>query len=595
MASTDALPVPQKNVAYRVVFPILDADGDLVTGATGLDSEVSKDQGTFADCTNEATEIATSSGVYYLDLTSTEMNADCVAVIVKTTSSGAKTTTLVLYPQEADDLKVSVTHWLGTAAATPTVAGVPEVDVTHWLGTAAATPTVAGVPEVDATHWLGTALATPDTTGYPKVTIKDGTGAGEIDTASGRVAITEAQIDQIVDETWDEARSGHTTDGTFGQVNQVVRSGTAQGGGTNTITLDASASAVDDFYNGVLVWAVGGTGAGQAGVVTDYVGSTKVATVDNNWRTNPDATTVFVLLPGSLGLTSATLASAVWGAARSSYTTAGTFGQGVELTSTAVQAIWDALTSGLTTVGSIGKRLVDYLTGDIYARLGAPAGASMSADIASIKTDTGTTIPGRLPAALVGGRMDANLGAISTDSVAADNLEAALDGTGGVTITAGLTGNITGNLSGSVGSVTGAVGSVTGNVGGNVVGSVASVTGAVGSVTGNVGGNVVGSVASVTGAVGSVTGNVGGNVTGNLSGALTSTERNAIADALLNRGLDGAGASSRKVREALAFMRNKWAISGSTLTVYDVDDTTALFTATITSASGNPVTSVDPA
>lgn len=64
---------------------------------------------------------------------------------------------------------------------------------------------------------------------------------------------------------------------------------------------------------------------------------------------------------------------------------------------------------------------------------------------------------------------------ISGDATAADNLEAALDGTGGVTITAGLTGNVTGNLSGSVGSVTGAVGSVTGNVGGNVTGSVGTV------------------------------------------------------------------------------------------------------------------------
>lgn len=120
-------------------------------------------------------------------------------------------------------------------------------------------------------------------------------------------------------------------------------------------------------------------------------------------------------------------------------------------------------------------------TGDNYARLGAPAGASVSADVAAVKAV--------LPAALVGGRIDANVGAISADAAAADNLEAALDGTGGVTITAALTGNITGNLSGSVGSVTGAVGSVTGAVG--------SVTGAVGSVTGNVGGNVTGSVGSV--------------------------------------------------------------------------------------------------
>lgn len=110
MASTDARPVPQKGVAYRVTFPIFDADGDLVTGAAGLDSEVSKDAGTFADCTNEATEIATSSGIYYLDLTSTEMNADTVAVIVKTSTSGAKTTVLVFNPEEAGDVRVNVTQ-----------------------------------------------------------------------------------------------------------------------------------------------------------------------------------------------------------------------------------------------------------------------------------------------------------------------------------------------------------------------------------------------------------------------------------------------------------------------------------------------------
>lgn len=52
-------------------------------------------------------------------------------------------------------------------------------------------------------------------------------------------------------------------------------------------------------------------------------------------------------------------------------------------------------------------------TGDNYARLGAPAGASTAADIASIKTDTGTTIPGRLPAALAAdGSIKASLSAI---------------------------------------------------------------------------------------------------------------------------------------------------------------------------------------
>ncbi len=62
-----------------------------------------------------------------------------------------------------------------------------------------------------------------------------------------------------------------------------------------------------------------------------------------------------------------------------------------------MQAIWDALTSALTTVGSIGKKLADWSigtaqTGDAYARLGAPAGASVSADVAAINAKT-TNLP----------------------------------------------------------------------------------------------------------------------------------------------------------------------------------------------------------
>src|SRR3990172_10392612 len=88
---------PKKNAAFIVTFPIYDADGDLVTAAASLDSEVSKDGGTFTDATNEAAEIATSSGMYRLVLTSTEMNADEVAVITKTGTAGAKTAPNVIY------------------------------------------------------------------------------------------------------------------------------------------------------------------------------------------------------------------------------------------------------------------------------------------------------------------------------------------------------------------------------------------------------------------------------------------------------------------------------------------------------------------
>jgi hypothetical protein len=73
------------------------------------------------------------------------------------------------------------------------------------------------------------------------------------------------------------------------------RDGTAQAGGASTITLDASAIATDDIYNGSSVIIQSGTGVGQERVISDYVGSTKVATVSVAWTTQPDSTSVFTV------------------------------------------------------------------------------------------------------------------------------------------------------------------------------------------------------------------------------------------------------------------------------------------------------------
>ena len=101
---------------------------------------------------------------------------------------------------------------------------------------------------------------------------------------------------QVADAVWDEARADHLGAGSFGEAAQVARSGTAQAGSGTTVTLDAGASAVDDFYNTSLITIVSGTGAGQTRAITDYAGATKVATV-NNWFTQPDSSSVFVILP----------------------------------------------------------------------------------------------------------------------------------------------------------------------------------------------------------------------------------------------------------------------------------------------------------
>lgn len=97
--------------------------------------------------------------------------------------------------------------------------------------------------------------------------------------------------------------------------------------------------------------------------------------------------------------------------------------------------VWDALVAGIVTANSIGKRIIDFLTGDVYARVGAPAGASIAADIAAVYARDGApagaslaadiaAIKALLPAALVGGRIDASVGAMAADTVTSAALAA---------------------------------------------------------------------------------------------------------------------------------------------------------------------------
>jgi len=71
----------------------------------------------------------------------------------------------------------------------------------------------------------------------------------------------------------------------------ALASGTAQDGGNNSITLAAGESSTNDIYKGARIALVGGTGAGQARIITAYNGSTKEATVSPNWVTNPNSST----------------------------------------------------------------------------------------------------------------------------------------------------------------------------------------------------------------------------------------------------------------------------------------------------------------
>lgn len=81
--------------------------------------------------------------------------------------------------------------------------------------------------------------------------------------------------------------------------------------------------------------------------------------------------------------------------------------------------------------------------------------------------------------------------------------------------------------------------------------------------------------------------------------ALTSGERNSVADAMLDRdmatGADSGSTTVRTVRQALRFNRNKVSIAAGTMTVTKEDDSTSSWTAAVTTTAGDPITSIDPA
>lgn len=74
---------------------------------------------------------------------------------------------------------------------------------------------------------------------------------------------------------------------------------TAAGGSISTITLPTlGSSTIDQAYRGirvVLPAITGGVGAGQARIIKDYIGATKVATIFPNWIVAPDNTSKFYL------------------------------------------------------------------------------------------------------------------------------------------------------------------------------------------------------------------------------------------------------------------------------------------------------------
>jgi hypothetical protein len=195
----------------------------------------------------------------------------------------------------------------------------------HLKGAASMAPLPIEVDldgQVDVTFWNGTAVAAPATAGIPDVNVKN--------------------VNNIVSPS-----------------PTAIRSGTAQAGAATTITLDAGASASNNFYNNDLIVIVSGTGANQSRFITAYNGGTKVATVAT-WVTNPDATSVFVILPfdavaGATAPTAAQVATAVWqDTTGSDFTVGGSVGKGLFTSGAVPGAAGGVMIAGANASSSFG-------------------------------------------------------------------------------------------------------------------------------------------------------------------------------------------------------------------------------------------------
>lgn len=73
----------------------------------------------------------------------------------------------------------------------------------------------------------------------------------------------------------------------------VAHAGAATAGSADAITLAAGSSATMDAYVGMTMTITGGLGNGQTGVIKSYDGTTKIATMMENWATAPNNTSTY--------------------------------------------------------------------------------------------------------------------------------------------------------------------------------------------------------------------------------------------------------------------------------------------------------------
>lgn len=580
--------IKQSSSSRALVFLMVDST-DHITGKTGLvlgtslTVSLSKNGGAFVSVSSGVSEIG--NGLY--KIAGSASNSDTLgSLILHATGTGADPCD-VEFEVVAYDPQDSVR--IGLTALPNVVAGG-----LNGLPLSVDTSGRVEVLKINGFTQTGRDLGN-------SVLLSSGTGAGQVKLSLGYIGIDWGDIANKATVNAFTNTSIASVSGAVGSVTGAVGSVTGNvGGSVASVTGDVSGKVLgggagtivgDGVRAASVTGNVGGNVGGSVASVTGNVGGNvvgSVASVTGNVGGN---------VVGSVASVTGNVGGNVTGSVGSVSNPA---------------TIWNALTSGLTTVGSVGKLLVDNVNATISSRSTLTA-----ADVWTYATRTLTSF----------GTLVADVWSYGTRTLTLSPLNASdvwtyatRELTSGSNISLAKGTGVTGFNDLSQADVRSAVGLASANLDTQLAALPTAADNAfatweepmsahTGSTTyggripraanSNVTVQITGSqhisadIHDLQPAVINNTHFAAGAIDSN---ALATSAATEIADSILERNIAGGSDGGRTVKDALRFLRNKFTVAGTTLTVYQEDDTTVAWTSTVTSTpSADPVTGSDPA
>jgi hypothetical protein len=330
----------KQSTAITVPFFVHDVAGDAVTGLTNgsYTKRISKNGAAFGAMTVVITEL--ENGWYSIPLSTS--HSDTVGLLSITfTNAGSKQINLQfrVSVRIPDDLSFPTVAGRSLDVTTTGAAGIDWANVEgqatsvnlsstttnlvntattltgHTAQTADHTAAIADIPTVaefnartilSASYFDPAADTVVNVTNVATLTghtVQTGDSFARIGVAGAGltdITLNEASIDLI----WDEVLTGatHNVTNSSGQrLRQIPTTkfaeGTAQSGGNNSIQLAVGDVTTDNQFKRAKVLLVKGLGLGQEAIITGSTASTDTLTVTPAWLTNPDATSVYEVLP----------------------------------------------------------------------------------------------------------------------------------------------------------------------------------------------------------------------------------------------------------------------------------------------------------